>query len=162
MLNRILITAFLVLLPYAAVAGPFDDGVAAYDRKDYQRAYEIWRPLAQQGHASAQFLLGLVYDAGTGVPEDDAEAVNWYRKAAQQGQARAQYNLGLMYSKGEGVPKDYSLAYKWVNIAAASGDQSAAQVRDIYLPELMTPEQIAEGQRLAREWFAKHQQQKAK
>ena len=57
---------------------------------------------AEQGHASAQSNLGLMYDNGEGVPEDDAEAVRWYRLAAEQGLAEAQSNLGFMYDKGEG------------------------------------------------------------
>ena len=55
---------------------------------------------------SAQFNLGLMYDKGEGVPQDDAEAVRWYRLAAEQGHAEAQANLGWMYDAGRGVPQD--------------------------------------------------------
>ena len=57
-------------------------------------------PLAEQGDAEAQISLGIMYDYGRGVPEDDTEAVKWYRKAAEQGVAKAQYNLGVMYTNG--------------------------------------------------------------
>jgi len=85
-----------------------------------------------------------------------AEAVKLYRKAAEQGNAYAQYNLGFMYGNGEGVPQDYVEAHKWFNLAAAQGLQTAIASRDIAASK-MTREQIAEAQRLAREWQAKHQ-----
>ena len=61
------------------------------------------RALAEQGDAEAQNNLGIMYDSGDGVPEDDAEAVRLFRLAAEQGDGEAQYNLGLMYDDGEGV-----------------------------------------------------------
>jgi TPR repeat protein len=98
-----------------------------------------------------------MYDVGEGVPEDDAEAVRWYRLSAEQGYAKAPYNLGLMYGKGEGVPQDYVQAHMWFNLAAAQGDADAAKNRDI-VAKNMTPDQIAEAQKLAREWLAAHPQ----
>jgi len=56
---------------------------------DYTQAAAWFRQAAEQGHAGAQFSLGLMYDNGWGVPEDDAEAAFWYRKAAEQGEVRA-------------------------------------------------------------------------
>ncbi|TSE23937.1 tetratricopeptide repeat protein [Tepidimonas aquatica] len=99
----------------------FDEGLAAYERGDYATALKEWRPLARQGHASAQYNLGVMYDQGRGVPQDYAEAVKWYRQAAAQGHAKAQSNLGLMYAKGRGVPQDYAEAVKWYRQAAAQG-----------------------------------------
>ena len=113
------------------------------------------RVAAEQGVADAQFNLGSMYDLGLGVPQDDAEAVRWYRLAAEQGDAGAQYNLGLMYEHGRGVPQDYVAAHMWLNLAGAqsSGDECDTYVkaRDA-VSVRMTPEQIAEAQRLAREW----------
>ena len=54
----------------------------------------------------AQYNLGVMYENGRGVPQNDAEAVKWYRKAAEQGLASAQNNLGVMYANGEGVPQN--------------------------------------------------------
>ena len=95
--------------------------------------------------------LGIMYDLGEGVPEDDAEAVKWYRKAAEQGNADAQCNLGVMYDLGEGVPEDKVLAYMWWNISAASGHEKAKKNKEI-ISRKMTQEQIAEAQKLSREW----------
>ena len=83
------------------------------------------RRLAEQGDASAQLILGLMYDNGEGVPEDDAEAVRWYHMAAEQGLALAQYNLGGMYANGEGVPEDDAEAVRWFRMAAEQGDALA-------------------------------------
>jgi TPR repeat protein len=90
------------------------------------------------------------------VPKDHVEAARWVRKAAEQGSARAQNNLGSLYVTGEGVPKDYVSALMWFNLAAAQGYENGQEKRDI-VAKRMTPDQIAEAQRMAREWMAKHQ-----
>jgi uncharacterized protein len=84
-----------------------------------------WRQAAEQGDAQAQINLGLAYDFGNSVPEDDTEAVKWYRKAAEQGLAGAQFNVGLMYAYGEGVPEDDAEAVKWYRMAAEQGHANA-------------------------------------
>ena len=106
------------------------------------------KALADQGHADAQYLLGLMYANGEGVPENDAEAVKWFRKAADQGHAAAQFNLGYMYATGEGVPENNIRAYVWLSMAKTQGDVPAASAIGI-LKAVMTPQQIADGQALA-------------
>ena len=76
---------------------------------------------AEQGDAEAQFHLGLMYDLGDGVPEDNATAMHWYLKAAEQGEVRAQVNLGSMYERGDGVLKDDIAAFHWFQKAAELG-----------------------------------------
>ena len=117
--------AALVLMAGPALAGPFEDGVAAHTRQDYATALRLWRPLAIGGDAGAQFNLGTMYGNGRGVAKDDRQAVFWYRKAAEQGHASAQYLLGSMYDKGRGVPKDEQQAAHWYRKAAEQGDASA-------------------------------------
>ena len=100
-----------------------------------------------------------MYHEGKGVPQDSAEAVRWYRKAAEQGGAlrqAGQFALGYMYLIGEGVPQDPVLTHKWFNLAAAAGGKSdfgtgASFLRDLVAKHL-TAAQLAEAQRLAREW----------
>ena len=111
---------------------------------------------AEQGEADAQFLLGVMYFDGTGVPQDDKEAVKWYRKAAEQGYSVAQHDLGMAYYKGQGVLKDTVTAYAWFNVAVANGDEDGSKVRDLVAKD-MTPEQIAEAQKLSKVWFEKFQ-----
>ena len=86
--------AVAVVLSGAAYAQDLQKGLAAAQAGDYATALQEWRPLAEQGYASAQFNLGTLYDYGQGVPQDYTEAVNWYRKAAEQGYAKAQFNSG--------------------------------------------------------------------
>ena len=117
------------------------------------------RARAEAGDAEAQAILGYLYDNGSGVAQDEAEAVRWYRTAAEQGDASAQLNLGVMYYRGAGVPQDYVQAHTWANLAASrlTGEdrEIAVKNRDA-VADLMTPEQIAEAQRLARERDAAH------
>jgi TPR repeat protein len=96
-----------------AAAGPLDDGQAAYERGDYVSALRVLRPLAEGGDARAQYMVGLAYDLGNGVPQDHAKAANWYRKAAIQGAPDARASLGALYARGQGVPQDYVQAAQW-------------------------------------------------
>jgi TPR repeat protein len=137
-----------------ANAGPFEDGQVAFRRDDYAEALRLW---GQSADARAQFGIGQMYYMGQGVLRDNAQADAWYRKAADQGFAYAQFDLGAAYEDGRlGVPQDYALAHMWFNLAsspATSTDlrQMAVQNRDDVAAK-MTPDQIAEAQRMAREW----------
>ena len=113
-----------------------------------------FRKAAEQGVAEAQHNLGQYYANGEGVPQDDAEAVKWFRKAAEQGVAEAQLILGLEYSTGRRVPKDDITAYMWFNLASAQGLEDAKECKEL-ASESMTKEQIAEAQKLSREWQEK-------
>ena len=102
-------------------AEPYDDGVAANKRGDYETAVQLFRPLAEQGHAKAQAYLGLMYAKGDGVTQDYDEEVKWFRLAAEQGIAFAQYDLGISYSEGNGVNQDFAEAVNWYRRAAEQG-----------------------------------------
>ena len=142
-------------LAWPAIAGPREDAYAAYNRQDYATTVRLLKPLADQGDAAAQTLLGSMYADGQGVPKDDAQAVKWYRLAADQGDAAAQANLGGMYANGQGVPRDYVLAYMWSNLGAARGNEPARKNRDDIIAPRMTLTDISEAQRLSREWKPK-------
>ena len=123
---------------------------------EISKEVERLKNLAEQGFAGSQWKLAYRYANGIGVPEDDAEAVKWYRKAAEQGYADAQLNLGYMYSEGIGVPEDDVVAYMWYNLAAAQNNSIAKENKDIIV-KVMTKEQIAEAQKMSREWMAKRE-----
>ena len=155
----ILIISLLMVGP--AIAEPFEDATKAYFSGDYEAAYRLIQPLAEQGLPEAQFNLGLMYDNRQGVPQDFAEAAKWYRKAAEQEFAEAQANLGMFYYTGLGVPKDNILALMWLHLATSrypaseKAKRERAEIfRDIAVSK-MTPAQIAEAQMLAREWKPK-------
>jgi len=97
-------------------------------------------------------LVAQLYRDARGVPQSYAEAASWYRKAAERGFAPAQDGLASLYIKGHGVIQDFVLAYMWLNLAAAStGDESVIGRRDA-LAALMSPDQVAEAQKMTREW----------
>lgn len=126
--------------------------------RDDAKAAKWLRLAADQGEAAARFRLGLMYSEGHGVPQDHAEAAKWYRLAADQRHPQAQYNLGLLYATGVGVEQDYRMAHMWFNLAAAHFARSetrnrnaAINNRDVMAGKL-SREQVAEAQKLAREW----------
>jgi TPR repeat protein len=88
---------------------------------------------------------------------DYETALKEWQPLAEEGEALAQYNLGVMYANGQGVPQDYVQAHMWANLAAAQGNKSAVKGSE-FLTKEMTPEQIAEAQRLVREGQTQHQQ----
>lgn len=196
-MSRPLAAAILILsilLAGPAGAETIDDAARAHHRGDYKAARRLVTPLAEQGSPKAQSLLGYMHDRGQGVPQDFAEAAEWYRKAAEQGYAPAQHNLGSMYDKGQGVPQDFAEAVRWYRKAADQGDPDAqvnlgtmyalgqgvpqdyvaahmwfnlaasmypstekdgrfrAERRRDNLASRLTPDQIAEAQKAAREW----------
>ena len=187
---------FRVIMCVALFAGlpafaDWDKGVEAHKKGDYETALREWKPLAEQGDASAQNNLGAMYENGEGVsqnyqkalkwyrlsaeqghavaqqglagiyhwgrgvPEDYKKAAKWYILAAQQGEKKAQNNLGGMYYHGHGVPQDYIIAHMWFNLAVSNGSEYGIKGRDLVAKE-MTPEQIAEAQKLARECVKKN------
>ncbi|BBE91471.1 tetratricopeptide repeat protein [Haemophilus influenzae] len=106
----------------------FQQGLTAYEQSNYQTAFKLWLPMAEQGYAKAQFNLGVMYAKGQGVKQDDFEAVKWFRKAAEQGDADAQAILGFLYLLGErGVQVNKSLAKEWFGKACDNGNQNGCE-----------------------------------
>ena len=107
-----ILTALMLLATTPVAAGDSvlhrlrEDALVAFKAGDYQKAFRLYKPLAEQGYAWAQYGLGVMYHEGNGVPEDYAKAVHWYTKAAEQGYAEAQFLVGRGYVKGEGVPEN--------------------------------------------------------
>ena len=118
----LVIVAGTFLSAVQATYADFDDGMDAFQRRDYETALEEWQPLAEQGDARAQLEVGRLYISGNGVPQDDAEAVRWYRLAAEQGDAEAQSYLGGLHHQGRGVEQSYVEAAKWYRVSAEQGN----------------------------------------
>ena len=119
--------------------------------KNPKEAVKWFRKSAEQGCAAGQSALGTAFDHGDGVPQDHVEAVKWFRKAAEQGYAKGEFNLGHAYCTGEGVPIDYVVAYAWFDLAFAQGNEEAKHGLP-FVEQFMTPQQIANGQQLARDF----------
>ena len=152
----------LALALLRAQAGPLEDARAAFVKGDYAQAFPLYRKAADQGNAEAQLFVGLMYRDGQGVPQDYAQAIVWFLKVAVLADDAAnppglidlaQLNLGRMYRDGHGVPQDYLRAHMWLNLAASHAGLGRNERDD--LAAKMTPDQIAEAQRMAREWKPK-------
>lgn len=124
--------------------------------QDYSQAVKWYRKAADEGQMAAQYSLGVCYHEGRGIQASWVDAINWFHSAAEQGHPAAQFNLAYMYAEGQAVDKDLVEAYKWYDLAAQQNEPNAAQRRDMIAQE-MTPLQVAEGQRLSRE-FVIHKQ----
>jgi TPR repeat protein len=118
-LHRFLISASVVVLSSVFLFGAdLQAGKRAYEQKDYVTATKELAPLAQQGNAEAELLLGRMYMSGQGVPKDRDLALKWFRAAADQGNAEGQFFLGAMYL----LPaKDISQGLKWLRLSAEQG-----------------------------------------
>jgi hypothetical protein len=84
---RILTVGLLSLMLSASLAvtaysGEWEEAAAAYSRGDYTTAYRLFKPMAQQGIPEAQFILGLMYDNGRGVPRNYILAYMWFDLAS--------------------------------------------------------------------------------
>ena len=122
--------------------------------KDDAKARQWYEKAAVQGHVEAQVNLGILLMYARGGQQDYKMAVYYLRLAANRGNDLAQRRLGQMYERGDGVPQDYVKAYMWYSLGAANGMEAGARLRDA-LAKRMDPDQIAEAQKLAREWKPK-------
>ena len=97
----------------------YQEGLKAFEAGEFDRAFEIWRPLADRGDPVAQYSLGKLFERGGGAIEQDfAKAARWYRVAASQGIAAAQNNLALMHAQGRGVDRNVKQAIDlWLSAA---------------------------------------------
>ena len=87
------ILAAPILGSAGAVAGPWEDGMAAYNRGDYVPAVKVFRAMAEQGNAKAQSVLGVMYRRGQGVSRSPVRAFLWFSRAAARGDAQAKTEL---------------------------------------------------------------------
>jgi len=119
--------------------------------KDASHAAQLYRLSAEKGLATAQNNLASLLADGNGVTQDLKEAMKWWVLAADQGLPVAQTNLADYYANGAAVSQDYVQAYKWSRLAAAHGNADAVQILHD-LTQVMSADQIADGERLARAW----------
>ena len=110
MLKRLAIGLILVVLAAPATAQNFDQGLEALKAKDFATAFREFEPLANQGHAESQYIIGELYFSGDGVDKDPDEAIKWFQKSAAQGYRYGQYRLGMRYFMGDAVKRDLDKA----------------------------------------------------
>jgi uncharacterized protein len=114
-----------VAVPVSSAPSGTDKAKEAMQKGDFQTALNELRPLAAKNDPNAQFLLGMLYDSGKGVVQDQAVAAKWYRKAAEQKHLIAQLFLGVMLYSGQGVKQDHKEAARWFREPAGSGNDQA-------------------------------------
>ncbi len=131
----------------------FDASGTLIFAEDHSKALEWFQKAATQGHAMAQFRLGIMYEQGAGTPKDMTKAIFWYQKSASQNNPNAQVSLGYLYREGKNVPKDTARAFDLFQKAASNPFASDAQyalgytyANGIGVPKNMTK---------AIEWFQK-------
>ncbi len=123
-------TSALVLLIVCLTSSACADRKPAVNTSQTNRAEDEatakeLRKAAEEGDASAQNRLGLLYDEGQGVPQNYRQAKEWFEKAAKQGHVGAQTNLGTLYLQGAGAPQSTQMALFWFSRAAEQGDALA-------------------------------------
>ena len=111
-------------LGYAYECGNFHGWTPGF-AQDYGRAAHWLGQASQANHPRAQYMLGLLYAHGWGVPRDGIRAVEWFTRSAENGYAPACYHLGWMYHKGDGVPRDEDRAIRLMEQAARQGMAAA-------------------------------------
>lgn len=128
--TRILVLIAVLLFGFAgnamAESHAYNQALDAYNNKDYETALPIWRKLAAEGDANAQYALGVAYFKGQGISRDLSESMKWFERAANSGNVQAMFNLGAAYWEGNGTRQSYAEAVEWWEKSAAAG-QSAAQ-----------------------------------
>lgn len=153
----LLVTIINMSLAGQVIAGPFEDAMKAKEEKHFEAAFNLLKPLAEQGDSLAQNEIGLMYQFGDGLPKDYRLAHEWYLKAAKQGNGHAMFNLHGLYFLGSGVPKDKVESYKWLLLADYYLPDKAPAGKRIKEPMNagrmhLTPEEIAEAEHRMQEW----------
>jgi hypothetical protein len=126
-MRKILFSSIVLFhsLLFADSIDDYNQGMVAYESKNYLEAAYWYKKAAKQGEAFAQANLAIMYYLGQGIKQDYNEALYWFENSASQGNPTAQLNLGYMYKQGIGTLQDYNKAYYWFEQAAIWGDAYA-------------------------------------
>lgn len=148
-ITRTIILSLAISTSFLAQAqSTFEEGYKAASNGNYQKAFNIWQPLAKQDNALAQSNLGILYENGWGVQQSAEKAFFWYQKSADLGQIDAQHNLATLYQQGNGVAQDLNKAGFWFEKAASNGHGDAQVILGVMYQEVEEYQQAAH-------WFSK-------
>jgi TPR repeat protein len=132
MTKPILILSILLTVLLMTACGKETDPKKAFENGDYETAFTLWMPLAENGDTEAQNYLGILYYLGLGVSKDYKKAIVWYERAARAGHADAQRNYGDMINFGRGgLQKDNRQAFKWYFAASQQGNEKAKRQLEV-------------------------------
>lgn len=152
---RSILAVLFLCAPSAAARAGYDTAILAYESGRYDIAFREFSLLSERGDPRAEFMLGVMYFHGRGVPGNDAFAAVWFHKAAAQGHPGAQLAYGSLHIRGVGVAQDLTRAYMWLSLAADSGVPGLRQQAVLLRGDaarLMNPARIAEARARARKW----------
>jgi TPR repeat protein len=144
----------LVFTLSAHAESDYDKAVHVYGCADYPKAFNLFKPLAEQGDPLAQFQVGMMIEQGQGAEVNYGSAYQWYKKAAEQGMADAYFALGQLYNRGLAVPQDAVQAHAWFDLAVRGGHAVAGDWLNMQANKMM-PEQIEQARRIADGWQQK-------
>ena len=155
-MKKLLPAIFLTCLWAAPALSDFIDGVFAYNRGDYEQAYNTMRSLAETSEDGlAQYYVAMMYLQGQGVEQSYDEAAQWFRKAAEQRIKQAQYRLAELYMSGRGVPKDYEYAYAWYRTGAEHQHRKSIDALPAARDNL-SAEELEEAEKLSRKFIRQY------
>ena len=154
-LSRVLI-AVAALWSLTAHADTLEDGIAAFEKHDFNAAVRLIEPLADQGNVEAEYFMGTFYLYGYGVPMDPPQATSWYKRAfdhwqtqARAGNSQAMVEIACMLTAGLGVTRDDKAAVTWLRKAGDLGNSEAwAELGGLYVEGAGVPKDVTEGKRL--------------
>ena len=155
-MKRLLPAIFLACLAAGPALADFIDGVFAYNRGDYEQAYNTMRSLAETAEDGlAQYYVAMMYLRGHGVSQDYDEAAQWFRKAAERRVKQAQFRLAELYMQGRGVPRDYEYAYAWYRTGAEH--QHVKSINALSAArENLSEDELEEAEKLARKFIRQY------
>ena len=136
--------SFLYILLFLHITGCSSetDPKKAFEKGDYETAFNLWLPIADNGDTEAQNYLGIIYSLGLGKKRDYKKSLEWYERAAKAGHSDAQRNYADMINYGRGTKKDNYQAYKWYYAALQQGNKKAeAQIAVIAASGNLSPNQ---------------------
>ncbi|WP_053005727.1 tetratricopeptide repeat protein [Kiloniella spongiae] len=159
--KRFLLSLTLVVaMVCPALADNLEDAKTAVKKRDYNTAYSLYIPLAEQGNQEAQYALGQMYSKGLGTEQNVTTAASWYEKAADQGHLLSQVQVGRIYFL---ITNELVKAHKWLNVitlrkieGAKKLQLFAKQMRNDIAKE-MTPEEIEQAEKEAQDWITKNE-----
>ncbi|WP_421781921.1 tetratricopeptide repeat protein [Kiloniella litopenaei] len=148
-------------LSFPVLADDLEDAKTAVKQRDYNTAFNLYLPLAEEGNQEAQYALGQMYSKGLGTKQNVTTAASWYEKAADQGHLLSQVQVGRIYFL---ITNELVKAHKWLNVitlrkieGAKKLQLFAKQMRNDIAKE-MTPEEIEQAEKEAQDWIAKHEE----
>jgi TPR repeat protein len=149
MIKKIIYISILLVFIFnnAAISSDLSLAKDAYNKNDFEAAYNYWEPLATEGISDAQLGLGILYGKGQGLLQDYRESIKWFKLAADQGNAEAQFYIGMAYINGVTYKKNYSIAYMWLSVSALRNTRLAKDNLPKFI-KMMTQDQINEGEKL--------------